>query len=164
MNTEITPVMWQLMEEAATTWHFASLDLRYEGGPYIDLLNQLAALGYLAYDESEQYGYSVRYTITEQGQQTLDHYRQMNNIPAPPDDLSIPDFNWLAHLTNGEYTQIASADADLQLVVECLSSLSVRGYVEAHADATTHYFALTPKGRQAHADQYFRLHGKYPDV
>jgi hypothetical protein len=163
MSDEITPVMWQMLEEAATTYHFASIDLRYEGGLYIDWLNQLAALGYLDHDEDEHYGYSVSYRITDRGQQALAVYRRANLIPAPPDDLSIMDLDWLAYLAKGEYTQIALDNNEQGFVVKSLMALATKGYVVANSDAVAHHFALTARGKLAWADQHFRLHGKYPD-
>jgi hypothetical protein len=66
VRPELSDLAWELLGEAATTYHFSSIDLRYEGGSYVAQLEELAALGLLARTEGSA-AYMLSFTITEAG-------------------------------------------------------------------------------------------------
>lgn len=56
--------------EEARVYRLSGLDLRYEGGPWIDALNRLVDRGLLEFSEGTP-AYFVSYRLTEAGQAAL---------------------------------------------------------------------------------------------
>ncbi|MCB9736134.1 MAG: hypothetical protein H6745_26400 [Deltaproteobacteria bacterium] len=68
-NLTLTPADRDHLARAADL-AYAGLDLRYDGGPWIDELDRLVARGLLACHETE-WGYLVGYSLTPAGRTVL---------------------------------------------------------------------------------------------
>ncbi|MFO0745588.1 MAG: hypothetical protein U1F43_07940 [Myxococcota bacterium] len=68
-TTELADSDKGFLEEAAAD-RFSGLDLRFEGGPYIDELERLVDQGYLR-KVTHEYDYMVSYFLTDVGREAI---------------------------------------------------------------------------------------------